>query len=521
MAADPDVIGRAFGGARFVALGLAVQKVASIVLNQCLLRVASPELLGVASVRLELVLNTILFVSREGFRLALARSPAAVADGAARRRVTNCAYCAAIAGAALALGCALLGAGAARASAHRGGEAFLLYCAAAALESASEPLHALAQARLVAAPRAVAEPAATLARGAATLALLRSSPGLGAAAFGWGQVAYAAALGASRAAAWAAVARRAPEAAADLAPSPAAGLDAPLARAALGFTAQSVLKHALTECDRVALAVLATARDAGLYAFAQNYGAIVARLFLQPTEEAARLAFAKLDTRGRDGPRAARLLGSLLRCAAYLGLLFAALGAPFAPLAVRLLRGAGAGAADLEQCGAVLAAYCAYVPFLALNGVAEAFAHAAGGAAELRALAAAHGACAVLFAALAGPALRAAGTVGLVYAAAAAMAARGVFCGALAAKHLGPARAELAAAAAPDAGAVAAFAAAGFAARRSGAALLRASGPAHALADAAPHVAVGVAGGLAVLAGLARDRAFFRDAARLLRAKED
>ena len=50
MAADPDVIGRAFGGARFVALGLAVQKVASIVLNQCLLRVASPELLGVASV---------------------------------------------------------------------------------------------------------------------------------------------------------------------------------------------------------------------------------------------------------------------------------------------------------------------------------------------------------------------------------------------------------------------------------------------------------------------------------------
>ena len=101
MAADPDVIGRAFGGARFVALGLAVQKVASIVLNQCLLRVASPELLGVASVRLELVLNTILFVSREGFRLALARSPAAVAGGAARRRVTNCAYCAAVAGAAL------------------------------------------------------------------------------------------------------------------------------------------------------------------------------------------------------------------------------------------------------------------------------------------------------------------------------------------------------------------------------------------------------------------------------------
>ena len=73
---------------------------------------------------------------------------------------------------------------------------------------------------------------------------------------------------------------------------------------------------------------------------------------------------------------------------AYVGLVFAGLGAPFAPLAVRLLKGAAAPPEDLRAAGAVLGAYCLYVPFLAINGVSEAFAHAVGDDAELRGLAA-------------------------------------------------------------------------------------------------------------------------------------
>ena len=60
--------------------------------------------------------------------------------------------------------------------------------------------------------------------------------------------------------------------------------------------------------------------------FAQNYGAVVARVALQPTEEAARLSFARLqDRRGGDDDdatarlRLARLLGTLLRAMARAG----------------------------------------------------------------------------------------------------------------------------------------------------------------------------------------------------------
>ena len=43
-------------------------------LNQALVRLASPDVYGTVSIQLELVLNTILFLSREGFRNALLRA---------------------------------------------------------------------------------------------------------------------------------------------------------------------------------------------------------------------------------------------------------------------------------------------------------------------------------------------------------------------------------------------------------------------------------------------------------------
>lgn len=43
-------------------------------LNQALVRLASPDVYGTVSIQFELVLNTILFLSREGFRNALLRA---------------------------------------------------------------------------------------------------------------------------------------------------------------------------------------------------------------------------------------------------------------------------------------------------------------------------------------------------------------------------------------------------------------------------------------------------------------
>ncbi len=48
-------------------------RVFSFVLNQALLRIASPSAFGTATIQFELLLNTILFLSREGVRTALLR----------------------------------------------------------------------------------------------------------------------------------------------------------------------------------------------------------------------------------------------------------------------------------------------------------------------------------------------------------------------------------------------------------------------------------------------------------------
>ena len=56
-------------------MGLQVfSRLISFALNQALVRLATPDVYGTVSIQLELLLNTILFLSREGFRNALLRA---------------------------------------------------------------------------------------------------------------------------------------------------------------------------------------------------------------------------------------------------------------------------------------------------------------------------------------------------------------------------------------------------------------------------------------------------------------
>ena len=57
-----DAVARALGGARWVALGALLAKVASMACTQIVLRLAPVEVLGVASARLELVMSALLCV---------------------------------------------------------------------------------------------------------------------------------------------------------------------------------------------------------------------------------------------------------------------------------------------------------------------------------------------------------------------------------------------------------------------------------------------------------------------------
>ena len=51
-----------------------LSRLVTFVLNQVLVRLATPAVYGTVSIQLELLLNTILFLSREGFRNALLRA---------------------------------------------------------------------------------------------------------------------------------------------------------------------------------------------------------------------------------------------------------------------------------------------------------------------------------------------------------------------------------------------------------------------------------------------------------------
>ena len=173
-----DAVARALGGARWVALGAVLAKVASVACTQTVLRLAPVEVLGVAAARLELVMNALLCVTRDGARLALTRCTTC-----AERTARTLAWASALMGCAVALACAAVAHLHVDATApYRARDALTLYCLAAAVDAASEPLEALARHHVLTAPRAVAEPAAALARGAVAAVLLWARPNLEAAA---------------------------------------------------------------------------------------------------------------------------------------------------------------------------------------------------------------------------------------------------------------------------------------------------------------------------------------------------
>lgn len=80
-----SILSSSVQGASYLVLLQFVSRMLTFTLNQVLLRFTSAETLGIASVQLELLLNTILFLSREGVRCAAIR----VSDDSAEEEETT------------------------------------------------------------------------------------------------------------------------------------------------------------------------------------------------------------------------------------------------------------------------------------------------------------------------------------------------------------------------------------------------------------------------------------------------
>ncbi|KAJ5150971.1 uncharacterized protein N7482_010223 [Penicillium canariense] len=151
---------------------------------------------------------------------------------------------------------------------------------------------------------------------------------------------------------------------------------------------QSLVKHLLTQGDSMMLAAMSTLEDQGIYSLAANYGGLVARIIFQPLEESSRNLFSTLLSPDDNGKRndtqvraAKRHLIDILHAYQLLSLLIFPLGPLMVPHVLRILGGQQWAS---TKVGDLLSLYCYYIPFLAFNGITEAFVSSAANSRDIR-----------------------------------------------------------------------------------------------------------------------------------------
>lgn len=436
--------GSAIRGASLLIVLQVASRAITFVANQLLLRFLTAQLLGV-SAQLEVYYLSVLFFARESLRVAVQRQGTGGGDdhdggnegggdedddedsegtkaregipGTQATKATDSQSVVNIAHLSLGLGLASsLGLGwvylryvdVATASTPYLDTALRIYGAAALVELLSEPAFVVLQHRLRFGPRAAAESIATFLRCFVTFGAAnwgwRQSVDLGVLPFALGQLAYGVGLlvvymwygsGLANSEGFSLFPRPIDE---DTASSRAKRRSptkesyvfgyffAPTLQLATSLMSQSLVKHVLTQGDTFLVSILSDPRSQGVYALANNYGGLLARLVFQPIEESSRNYFSKLlsspsasagggeadggvtlETRAK---KARADLQALFKFYVLLGVVVVSIGPYAAPLLVQIIAGprwSSSGA------GRALATYCLYIPLLAWNGVAEAF----------------------------------------------------------------------------------------------------------------------------------------------------
>ncbi|KAF1925806.1 oligosaccharide translocation protein RFT1 [Didymella exigua CBS 183.55] len=380
-------------GATFLILLQVASRALTFVVNQVLLRFLSPELLGV-SAQLELFSISVLYFARESLRVALQRQ----AHGT--QAVINLSYLAVITGLPLTYALAHFWLRSDTPKVPYFAEALGLYCVATIIELLTEPFFSAVQQKLLYKVRASAESSATLLRcfGTCGSAILASRVGvdIGVTPFAFGQLAYALGLlfvyfNNMRSAARTEQFALLPKQISNIENSAVTlkYFSTPLLRLTGSLTLQSALKYILTQGDSLLITTYTSLADQGAYALASNYGGLIARMLFQPIEESSRNMFAKLCASPESAPdakqtdegqqsqeqkrnlaQAAKVLNIILRLYSIISLFAVTLGPTLAPLLLSVVAGRKWSATNASN---VLATYCYYIPFLAINGVTEGF----------------------------------------------------------------------------------------------------------------------------------------------------
>ncbi|KAI4522951.1 Rft-1-domain-containing protein [Schizophyllum commune Loenen D] len=385
-------------------------------MNRTLLRLASTAAYGTASIQFELLISTILFLAREGVRGALLRSNTESATTSKEKTTSDSdvplrppllSYLPLAWGIPLAVGTAafygLSWAGPETRAQPFFQEAVAIYAVAALIELAAEPMHNATMVSLRTQVRVRAEGLAIACKTMATLAVLlygervTGDGQLALLAFAAGQLTYASTLVGVYAAhysiTWLVPDFRCVEflfatsTSSDYTPSQlrqTSSSTTTQTRLALAMTGQSLVKHVLTECDKLILAWVAPLTDQGGYAVAVNYGSLLARVILQPIEETLRVHFSRVRAEAGDDhtttvqadatisstDRARRTLLDVLAVQLGLSLIFLTFAVPCLPVLLPFVLTPKWMATSAPR---ILQAWMWYVPVLAVNGSMEAY----------------------------------------------------------------------------------------------------------------------------------------------------
>lgn len=135
------------------------------------------------------------------------------------------------------------------------------------------------------------------------------------------------------------------------------------------------------------LAAMTSLQEQGIYSLASNYGSLLARVLFQPIEESSRATFSSLlNSKAGNGQEAsittakAHFLG-VARGYMMITTLVIPLGPAFAPKLLHILGGRRWIVPEVDD---LFALYCYYIPFLAFNGIGEAFVSSTAKPSELR-----------------------------------------------------------------------------------------------------------------------------------------
>ncbi|KAI6036804.1 Rft protein-domain-containing protein [Pisolithus microcarpus] len=405
---NDGLLERSFSSARSL-IGLQlVSRIFTFVLNQGLVRLASPQAYGTVAVQFELLINTILFLSREGVRNSLLRVWPQQGDaGNDSKRAQQLAQCSNLATVPAMVGIpvtllALMAYGYTASEDARSQPFFriamFIYAVAAVIELCSEPMHNRAMGEARTSVRVRAEGLGILSKTALTYLALLLDRHLGEqkftlVAFALGQVTYSLVIFIIYLVDMPDLRFLPVRLSQASSPSFVAGRYRLLANffdlnafyLSMTMTLQSLVKHFLTEGDKFLVSYWSPLRDQGGYAIAVNYGSLIARVVFQPIEEICRvyfsrvLSFARGPTRGSSNDmsaarsalkQASDALSTLLSIQIVLSILAVTFGSLYLPIVMQILLPRRYLTTSAPQ---VLFAWVWYIPFLSVNGGLEAF----------------------------------------------------------------------------------------------------------------------------------------------------